>query len=181
MTFKSLTNSTSLFHLHRVFIYYVSSFFQMLGCFLGPRSFDNFKGLLACKQAFLPITFSGIGLIFTTTITLTTYLRSWVFVVSIITTKFMVNQHPFLFEALTRIDNNTSKWLAIFYRSHHVHVFFLLNNSLGNKWFNFRIPSLSSCTIIPFSACFPTRNLRHIMLEIYHLLALRLALGFQFD
>jgi hypothetical protein len=51
---------------------------------LGPTSFDSFKGHLDCKQAFLPITFSGIRTVPTTTIALTTYLRSWALIVSII-------------------------------------------------------------------------------------------------
>ncbi len=39
-----------------------SSFFQMFGRLLGPKSFDNL-GLLACKQASFSITFGGIELI----------------------------------------------------------------------------------------------------------------------
>jgi hypothetical protein len=73
----------------------------------------------------------------------------------------------------------TSKWLAIFYYPQHAHVFLPLNNSLGNKWFNFKIPYWSICTIIPFSTCFLTRNLRPIMFEFYHVLALKWAFGFQ--
>jgi hypothetical protein len=72
------------------------------------------------------------------------------------TAKFMVDQRPFLLEALAQVDNNTSKWLAIFYRPQHARVFFPLNNSLGNKWFNFKISSWSVYTIIPFLACFST-------------------------
>jgi hypothetical protein len=41
------------------------------------------------------------------TIAPTFYLRSWALVVSIIAVRFMVDQHPFLFEALTQVDNNT--------------------------------------------------------------------------
>jgi hypothetical protein len=72
----------------------------VLGCFLGPRSFDNFERPLACKQASLPIIVGGIGLILMTTITLTTYLGSWAFIASIIVTRFIVDQHLFLLEAL---------------------------------------------------------------------------------
>jgi hypothetical protein len=55
----------------------------MFGHSLGPRSFDNLKGILAFdnlkrilvyKQVFLPITFGGIKLISMATITLVTYL-----------------------------------------------------------------------------------------------------------
>jgi len=37
----------------------------------------------------------------------TTYLGSWAFIASIIATRFMVDQCPFLFEMLAQIDNNT--------------------------------------------------------------------------
>jgi hypothetical protein len=67
---------------------------------LGSRSFDSPKGPLARKQAFLPIVFGSICFIPTTTITPTTYLKRWAFVVSIIVVKFMVDQHPFIFETL---------------------------------------------------------------------------------
>jgi hypothetical protein len=48
------------------FISFDSSFLYMFGCLLSLRSFDSPKGLLACKQTFLLIIFSGIGLILTT-------------------------------------------------------------------------------------------------------------------
>jgi hypothetical protein len=72
----------------------------MFGCFLGRGSFDSPKGLLTGKQAFLPITLGGIMLISTSTIAPTTYLGSWALIASIIVTKFMVDQCPFIFEAL---------------------------------------------------------------------------------
>jgi hypothetical protein len=84
-----------------------SSFFQMFKCLLGSRSFDSQKGFLVRKHVFLPITFIRIDLILTTTIALTAYLRSWDLVVSIITIRFVVNQPPFLFKALTWVNNNT--------------------------------------------------------------------------
>jgi hypothetical protein len=62
---------------------------------------------LTYKHVSLPITFGGIELILIVTIFLTTYLKSWVFVVSIITVRFMVDQCPFLFKALTWSNNNT--------------------------------------------------------------------------
>jgi hypothetical protein len=67
---------------------------------LGARSFDNQKGPLACKQASLPIAFNGIGFIPISTITPTTYLKSWAIIVSIITIRFMVDQCFFPLEAL---------------------------------------------------------------------------------
>jgi hypothetical protein len=72
----------------------------MFGHLLGLRSFDSPKGSpkLAHKQAFLQISFGGTGFIPIATITPTTYLRNWAFVVLIITFKFMVEQlglpHP---------------------------------------------------------------------------------------
>jgi hypothetical protein len=47
-----------------------------------------------------PITFGGVKFISTSTITPTTYLKSWALVVSIIIARFMIDQCPFLFEAL---------------------------------------------------------------------------------
>jgi hypothetical protein len=44
--------------------------------------------------------------------------------------------------------------------------FFCLNNSLGNKWFNFKISFWIVYTIIPFSTCSLVRYLKPIMLEI---------------
>ncbi len=83
------------------------SSFQIFGHLLNLRSFDSLKGSLTCKHAFLPTVFSGIGLIPIATIILATYLRNWAHVISITIVKFMVNQCPFLFETLIRVDNNT--------------------------------------------------------------------------
>jgi hypothetical protein len=74
---------------------------------LGPRYFHSPKGLLARKQALFPITFDGIGVIPTTTITPIAYLEGWVLITLIIVTWFMVDHYPFLLEALVRVDNNT--------------------------------------------------------------------------
>jgi hypothetical protein len=73
----------------------------MFGCLLGPRSFNSLEGPLVRKQASLPITFGGIRVISTSIIAPTTYLGSWALVTSIIVASFMVDQRPFLFEALT--------------------------------------------------------------------------------
>jgi hypothetical protein len=77
----------------------------MFGHFLPTESFNNQKKLLAYKQASFPITFSAIKFILTTTII--TYYRNWAFLASFIVAKFMVNQCPFLLEALTWVNNNT--------------------------------------------------------------------------
>jgi hypothetical protein len=73
----------------------------MFGCLLVSGSFDNPKGTLDHKQTSLPITFGGVGLILTFTIAPTTYLGNWALVALIIVVRFMVDQHPFLLEALT--------------------------------------------------------------------------------
>ncbi len=77
----------------------------MFGHFLNPRSFDSPEGFLTYKHFFFPITFGGIKFIPITTITLITYIGSWAFVVSIIVVKFMVDQHPFLFETFAQVNN----------------------------------------------------------------------------
>jgi hypothetical protein len=64
-------------------------------------SFDSLEGLLGCKQAFFLITFGGGNFILTSTIALVAYLKNWAFIISTIATRFMVDQCPFLFEALT--------------------------------------------------------------------------------
>jgi hypothetical protein len=87
-------------------IFFYSSFHKMFGHLLGLGSFDSLEGPLVHKQVSLPITFGGIKLISTSTITPTTYLKSWALVASVITIRFMVDQCPFLLEALARVDNN---------------------------------------------------------------------------
>jgi hypothetical protein len=72
----------------------------MFGHLLGLRSFDNPKGPLIHKQNSLPVTFSGVRLILISIIAPTTYLVNWAFITSIIDVKFMVDQRPFLLEAL---------------------------------------------------------------------------------
>ncbi len=77
-----------------------SSLFQMFRHLLGLRSFDSLEGPIFHKQAFLLIILASIGLISTSTTAPTTYFKSWALVVSIIVARFMVNQCPFLVEAL---------------------------------------------------------------------------------
>ncbi len=79
----------------------------MFGHHLGPRSFDNPKGLLTHKQASVILMFNGIGLILMASIAPIAYLGSWAFVTLIIDIRFMVNQHHFYLEALTLVNNNT--------------------------------------------------------------------------
>jgi hypothetical protein len=98
---------TSIFHFHKVLYFFWVSLLQVFRCFLGLGCFDRSKIPLARKKTSLPITFDGIGFISTLTITPTTYLGSWAFVISIIAIRFMVDQRPFLLKFLTRVDNNT--------------------------------------------------------------------------
>jgi hypothetical protein len=77
------------------------SSFQMLKCFLGQGSFDSLEGPLYHKQTFFLITYNGIEFIRTATITLITYLWNWALVISTKAAKFMIDQHPFLLEAVT--------------------------------------------------------------------------------
>ncbi len=58
-----------------------------------------------------------------------------------------------------------------------MHVFLCSNNPSSNKWLNFKIPSWSVCTIIPFSTCSLTRYVKPIMFKFYHVLAQRQMLG----
>jgi hypothetical protein len=91
---------TSISTFTESFISFNSSFLQMFGHLLGLGSFDGLEGPLVCKQTTFPITFGGIGPISTSTITQVAYLGNWAFIVLIITIRFMVDQHPFLFEIL---------------------------------------------------------------------------------
>jgi hypothetical protein len=172
MTIIFIMMHTSHFHLHKVPYFFYSSFLQMFGCFLGLGSFNSPKGVIACKEAYFLIAFGGIKLIRTTTIIAIAYLGSWDLGVSIIIVMFMVDQHPSLLEALTQVNKNTSKQHVIFYRPQHMCVFLLLNNSLGNKLFDFRIPSLNVCVIIPFIAWSLIGYLKPIVLKFYRVLAL---------
>jgi hypothetical protein len=79
----------------------------VFGCLLSPRSLDSPKIFLAHKQISFSIIFDGVELISSSTIALAAYLKSWALVVSIIAARFMVYQHHFLLEALTRVNNNT--------------------------------------------------------------------------
>jgi len=144
----------------------------MFGRLLGPRSFISPKRPLAYEQPSPPIIFNGVMLISTSTITPTTYLRNWALVVLVIATRFIVDQYHFLLEALTGIDNNTFpfqqhlKMACVLLPPKPMHVFFHLNNSSNNKWFNFKISSWNICTVIPFPTCFLTKHLKLIMPEV---------------
>jgi hypothetical protein len=84
----------------------------------------------------------------------------------------VINQRPFLLEALVGIDNNiffsnnTSRQHVIFYHPQHEHVSFLSNNSSDKKWFILKIPFQSVHTIILFQTCFLTGYLKPISLNI---------------
>jgi hypothetical protein len=73
----------------------------MFGHLLGLGSFDSPKRFIAHKQASLPIIFDGIKFILIVIIALITYLKSWAFAISIIVARFMGDQCPIIFKALT--------------------------------------------------------------------------------
>jgi len=64
----------------------------------------------------------------------------------------------------------------VIYHPQHKRVAFLLNNSLDNKLFIFKIQFENICTIIPFLACSLNGYLRPIVLEFYHVPAMGQAL-----
>ncbi len=66
---------------------------------------DSLEKPLIPKQASFPITFGGVRFILTSTITHVAHLGNWAFVTSIIVVRFMINQCPFLLEALTWVNN----------------------------------------------------------------------------
>jgi hypothetical protein len=98
--------------------------------------------------------------------------------VSIIATRFIIDQHPFFFEALAQVNNNTFIFQQHLKATFDLllplsrHVFLLLDNSLRIKWSNFRIPLWSVYTIITFLTCFPTWYLKLIMFKFYYVLIL---------
>ncbi len=83
----------------------------------------------------------------------------------------MVDQHPFLLKALMGIENKTFpcqqhfKVAYDFLSPQHAHVFFFLNNSFNNKWFDFKIPFLRVCTTIFSLKCFWMGYLKPIVLN----------------
>jgi hypothetical protein len=168
---------TSIFHLHKIPFFLVSSFHKVFGCFLGPRSFDSPERILAHKQTSLPITFGDIELISTSTISPTAYLGSWALVALVIIVRFMVNQRPFLLEALARINNN------IFPFQQHLKVARDLlpppthvclppfEQLIGQQMVQPPNSSQNVYIIIPFPTCSSTRHLRPIVPKFYHVMA----------
>jgi hypothetical protein len=83
----------------------------------------------------------------------------------------------FFFKALASVDNNPflfeniSKWHVIFYHSLLIYIIFCLNNSLNNKWFDFKILYWNICTIILFSThCSLKGYMKSIMLKFDHVI-----------
>ncbi len=79
------------FNFIKSFICFDSSFLQVFGCFLDSKSLDSFKRLVVSKQVFFLIIFGDIEFILIITIALTTYLKNWALVVSIIVVSFMID------------------------------------------------------------------------------------------
>jgi hypothetical protein len=87
------------FHLHLHWVHYYFWLFLPLNvwCFLGLRFFDSLERLSTHKQDSLPITFGAMELILTITIAPTTYLGSWVIIISVIDVRFwLINVLSFL-------------------------------------------------------------------------------------
>ncbi len=99
----------------------------------------------------------------------------------------MVNQRPFLLEALALINNNTFPFQQHFKASCDLLIplacacLFSFEQLIGQQMVRFQIPFRSIYTIIPFPACFPIGYLKPIVLEFYHVLAQGQVLGLQFD
>jgi hypothetical protein len=146
----------------------------MFRCLLSPRSFNSLERPLACKQASFPITFDGVKLILTSTITLAAYLRSWAFVALVIAIRFMVDQCLFILEALAQVNNNT-----FFFQQHFMWSFTTLNPCVSSSiWTTHRATNDSTSrfhfgmsTIIPFPTCLSMKHMRPIVPEFYHVLA----------
>jgi len=145
-------------------VFFNLSFLQVFKCLSGLGSFYSPKRVLAYKRAFLPITFNGIRFIPKTTITLITYLGSWAFVASIIAARFMVDQHPCLFEALTWVDDFP-------FQQHFKITCDLLPFQVRTclppfeQLIGQQIPFRIVCTIISFLTCFLTGYLKQIVLN----------------
>jgi hypothetical protein len=141
----------------------------MFGCFLCSRSFNNLEGPFSLETTLSPNNFRWHWA-HTNSHHHPNNLRNWAFIILIITIKFIIDQYPFLFEALTQVNNNiffsnnSSKWHVIS-PPQLVHVFLCLNNSSNNKWFNFKISSWTIYTIIPFPTCFSKKYLKHIVTD----------------
>ncbi len=155
-------------------VFFYSSILQVFGRLLGLGSFDSQEWFLVHKQVFLPIAFSGINFMSITTIAPMSYLKSWAFVASIITVRFMVNQRPFLLEALTWVNNNT-----FFFQQHLKAPCDLLLPPtlcvLFSLWTIHRElmvwlqDSILECLHhIPFPTCSSTRYLKPFVFESFH-------------
>ncbi len=182
MPMISFTMQISIFHFHVPYFLWI--FLPLsVGCFLSPRSFNSLEGPLIRKPSSLPITFDGVGFISTSTIAPTTYLRSRALIAFVIVVEFMVDQHLFLLETLTQVNNNT-----FLFQQHLKMICDLLplpppacllpfEQFIGQQMVQLQIPSWNVCTIITFLGCSPMGYLRPIMLEFYHVLAQRWVFG----
>jgi hypothetical protein len=69
--------------------------------------YECLKALLVHRQVLPPISSGGIGFIYTKTIASTTYLGGWMLVALIITSRFMLDSHPFLLVAIRASSSNS--------------------------------------------------------------------------
>jgi hypothetical protein len=140
---------------------------------LDSKFFDSLKRPIVEKQVFLLITFGGIEFILIINIIPTTYLRNWALVASIIVVSFMINQYPFLFEALAQINNIflfhqhfkvACDFLPPSVRAH----LFMFKHLIGQQMIQFQNSILE---IIPFPTCCLMGDLKPIVPKFYHVLA----------
>ncbi len=67
------------------------SLVEMFEHLIGPRSFENPQGALACCQFFLPISLKGVGFISLTYDVPVTFLSNWDLVTSTLASKNLLN------------------------------------------------------------------------------------------
>ncbi len=92
--------STFLSHLDNIssFLFLLASFdkifMQVCGDIMGPRSWESIQGPLMRCQAWLPISFGGIGLLSMEVCSPSTFLGSWILVVLYSCSKFCIFNRP---------------------------------------------------------------------------------------
>jgi len=162
------------------FIYFYS-FHKIVGHLLGPRSFDGLEGPLARKQASFSITFGGVELISTSIFAPTAYLGNWALVTSIITARFIIDQRPFLLEALTWDNNNTSRQHVIFLPPPSCACLLPFEQLIGQQMVQFQDSILEHLHHRTFSIMFFDETSGPIVPKFYHVLAQGWALNLQLN
>jgi len=76
------------------------TFMQICERLLGPSCFECLKPPLVHWEVMFPISRGSIGFILAKTIELMIFLGSWALVTLVITSRFLLDLHPFLLEAI---------------------------------------------------------------------------------